>query len=208
MIASRPTYPSHGARKMSSPVRDARLPELLVGSVRDGRGLLRAVLLALAGSVLLTLSAKLKVPFHPVPMTMQTMVVLVLGVAYGSRLGAATVALYLLQGAIGLPVFADTPERGVGIAYMAGPTGGYLAGFLAAAWLAGAIGQGGLLRLAAAMLAGHAVIFAFGLAWLATAIGVEKAWLVGVAPFLLATLLKSALGVALVAGLKAWAPRR
>ncbi|MFZ9486634.1 MAG: biotin transporter BioY [Alphaproteobacteria bacterium] len=193
---------------MSSPVRDARLPELLVGSVRDGRGLLRAVLLALAGSVLLTLSAKLKVPFHPVPMTMQTMVVLVLGVAYGSRLGAATVALYLLQGAIGLPVFADTPERGVGIAYMAGPTGGYLAGFLAAAWLAGAIGQGGLLRLAAAMLAGHAVIFAFGLAWLATAIGVEKAWLVGVAPFLLATLLKSALGVALVAGLKAWAPRR
>jgi biotin transport system substrate-specific component len=141
-------------------------------------------------------------------MTMQTMVVLVLGVAYGSRLGAATVALYLLQGAIGLPVFADTPERGVGIAYMAGPTGGYLAGFLAAAWLAGAIGQGGLLRLAAAMLAGHAVIFAFGLAWLATAIGVEKAWLVGVAPFLLATLLKSALGVALVAGLKAWAPRR
>ena len=101
---------------MSSPVRDARLPELLVGSVRDGRGLLRAVLLALAGSVLLTLSAKLKVPFHPVPMTMQTMVVLVLGVAYGSRLGAATVALYLLQGAIGLPVFADTPERGVGIA--------------------------------------------------------------------------------------------
>ena len=193
---------------MSSPVRDARLPELLVGSVRDGRGLLRAVLLALAGSVLLTLSAKLKVPFHPVPMTMQTMVVLVLGVAYGSRLGAATVALYLLQGAIGLPVFADTPERGVGIAYMAGPTGGYLAGFLAAAWLAGAIGQGGLLRLAAAMLAGHAVIFAFGLAWLATAIGVEKAWLVGVAPFLLATLLKSALGVALVVGLKAWAPRR
>ncbi|MFZ9414117.1 MAG: biotin transporter BioY [Alphaproteobacteria bacterium] len=193
---------------MSSPVRDARLPELLVGSVRDGRGLLRAVLLALAGSVLLTLSAKLKVPFHPVPMTMQTMVVLVLGVAYGSRLGAATVALYLLQGAIGLPVFADTPERGVGIAYMAGPTGGYLAGFLAAAWLAGAIGQGGLLRLAAAMLAGHAVIFAFGLAWLATAIGVEKAWLVGVAPFLLATLLKSALGVALVAGLKAWGPRR
>ncbi|MFM8988277.1 MAG: biotin transporter BioY [Alphaproteobacteria bacterium] len=193
---------------MSSPIRDARLPELLAGSGRDGRAVLRAVLLALAGSVLLTLSAKLKVPFHPVPMTMQTMVVLVLGVAYGSRLGAATVALYLLQGAIGLPVFADTPERGIGLAYMAGPTGGYLAGFLAAAWLAGAIGQGGLLRLAAAMLAGHAVIFAFGLAWLATAIGLEKAWLVGAAPFLLATLLKSALGVALVAGLKAWAPRR
>ncbi|MFM8680718.1 MAG: biotin transporter BioY [Alphaproteobacteria bacterium] len=193
---------------MSSPIRAAWLPHLLAGSARHGRAVLRAVLLALAGSVLLTLSAKLKVPFHPVPMTMQTMVVLVLGVAYGSRLGAATVALYLLQGAIGLPVFADTPERGLGLAYMAGPTGGYLAGFLAAAWLAGTIGQGGLLRLAAAMLAGHAVIFAFGLAWLATAIGLEKAWLVGAAPFLLATLLKSALGVALVAGLKAWAPRR
>jgi biotin transport system substrate-specific component len=170
---------------------------------------LRAVLLALAGSVLLTLSAKLKVPFHPVPMTMQTMVVLVLGVAYGSRLGAATVALYLLQGAVGLPVFADTPERGIGLAYMAGPTGGYLAGFLVAAWFAGAAGGGGgLARLAAAMLGGHAIIFAFGLAWLAAAIGPEKAWLLGAAPFLLATLLKSALGVALLAGLRAWAPRR
>jgi biotin transport system substrate-specific component len=132
----------------------------------------------------------------------------VLGVAYGSRLGTATVALYLLQGAIGLPVFADTPERGIGLAYMAGPTGGYLAGFLAAAWFAGMVGQGGVGRMAAAMLGGHAIIFAFGLAWLAAAIGPEKAWLLGAAPFLLATLLKSALGVALLAGLRAWAPRR
>lgn len=208
MIASCHPSPSHHACKKSSPVRGARLSSLFAGSGHAGRSILRAVLLALAGSVLLAISAKLKVPFHPVPMTMQTMVVLVLGVAYGSRLGTATVALYLLQGAVGLPVFADTPERGIGLAYMAGPTGGYLAGFLAAAWLAGAIGQDGLLRLAAAMIAGHAVIFAFGLAWLATAIGLEKAWLVGAAPFLLATLLKSALGVALVAGLKAWAPRR
>lgn len=193
---------------MSSPVRDANPPELLSGSGQKGRAILRALLLALAGSVLLTLSAKLKVPFHPVPMTMQTMVVLVLGVAYGSRLGTATVALYLVQGALGLPVFADTPERGIGLAYMAGPTGGYLAGFLAAAWIAGAIGGGGIARLAASMLAGHVVIFAFGLAWLAAAIGIEKAWLAGAAPFLLATLLKSALGVALLAGLRACAPRR
>ena len=193
---------------MSFPVRDANPHALLAGSGRDRRAILRAVLLALAGSVLLALSAKLKVPFHPVPMTMQTMVVLVLGVAYGSRLGTATVALYLLQGAIGLPVFADTPERGIGLAYMAGPTGGYLAGFLVAAWFAGMVGQGGVGRMAAAMLGGHAIIFAFGLAWLAAAIGLEKAWLLGAAPFLLATLLKSALGVALLAGLRAGAPRR
>ena len=173
----------------------------------EGRAILRAALLALAGSALLILSAKLKVPFHPVPMTMQTMVVLVLGVAYGSRLGTATVALYLLQGAAGLPVFADTPERCIGLAYMTGPTGGYLVGFLVAAWVAGAIGKGGVARLAAAMVAGHAVIFAFGLAWLAAAIGAEKAWLVGAAPFVLATLLKSALGVALLAGLGACARR-
>ena len=193
---------------MSSPSRDAKPSPSLAGSSLASREILRAVLLALAGSVLLTLSAKLKVPFHPVPMTMQTMVVLVLGVAYGSRLGTATVALYLIQGAIGLPVFADTPERGIGLAYMAGPTGGYLAGFLVAAWFAGMVGQGGVGRMAAAMLGGHAIIFAFGLAWLAAAIGPEKAWLLGAAPFLLATLLKSALGVALLAGLRAWAPRR
>ena len=193
---------------MSSPSRDAKPSASLAGPGLASREILRAVLLALAGSVLLALSAKLKVPFHPVPMTMQTMVVLVLGVAYGSRLGAATVALYLLQGAVGLPVFADTPERGIGLAYMAGPTGGYLAGFLVAAWFAGAVGGGGIARLAAAMLGGHAIIFAFGLAWLAAAIGPEKAWLLGAAPFLLATLLKSALGVALLAGLRAWAPRR
>lgn len=192
---------------MTSSARDMTIQDVLMPDQAPGRTILRAALLVLAGSVLLTLSAKLKVPFHPVPMTMQTMVVLVLGVAYGSRLGAATVALYLLQGAAGLPVFADTPERGIGLAYMTGPTGGYLAGFLVAAWVAGAIGQGGVVRLAAAMVAGHAVIFAFGLAWLAAAIGAQNAWLVGAAPFALATLLKSALGVALLAGLGACARR-
>lgn len=197
-----------GESQMSSSTRDTTIQDFLVpAGARDG-AILRAVLLALAGSLLLTLSAKLKVPFHPVPMTMQTMVVLMLGVAYGSRLGAATVALYLLQGAAGLPVFADTPERGIGVAYMVGPTGGYLAGFLVAAWVAGTIGKGGIARFAAAMIVGHAVIFAFGLAWLAAAIGMERAWLVGAAPFMLDTLLKSALGVALLAGLEACVRRR
>ena len=197
-----------GASQMSSSARDTTIQDFLFPAGARDRAILRAVLLALAGSLLLTLSAKLKVPFHPVPMTMQTMVVLMLGVAYGSRLGTATVALYLLQGAAGLPVFADTPERGIGLAYMAGPTGGYLAGFMAAAWVAGAIGKGGIARFAAAMIAGHVVIFAIGLAWLAAAIGAERAWIVGAAPFMLATLLKSALGVALLSGLEACVRRR
>ena len=98
---------------------------------------LRALLLALLGSALLTISAKLEVPFYPVPMTMQTLVVLLLGMAYGARLGAATVLLYLAEGAVGLPVFAGTPERGIGIAYMMGPTGGYLVGFVLSAAITG-----------------------------------------------------------------------
>ena len=94
-----------------------------------GSPAIRAIALAVIGSILLTLSAKIQVPFWPVPMTMQTFVVLVLGVAYGWRLAGATVLLYLAQGALGLPVFA----AGGGPAYMDGPTGGYLVGFLLAA---------------------------------------------------------------------------
>ncbi len=170
--------------------------------------LLKSALLAVVGSLLLTLSAKVQVPFYPVPMTMQSMVVLMLGAAYGSRLGAATVGLYLLQGAVGLPVFA----AGGGLAYMAGPTAGYLVGFLAAAFVTGAIVERGLgrslLGLFAVMAIGHAVIFAPGFAWLAHLIGAEKAWLAGVAPFWAATLLKTALGAALALGLVTVAARR
>jgi biotin transporter BioY len=97
-------------------------------------GLVAAVV---GGVCLLTLSAKLQVPFYPVPMTMQTLVVLMIGMAYGRMLGTATVVAYLLAGAAGLPVFAGTPERGIGLAYMTGPTGGYLLGFLIASWLMG-----------------------------------------------------------------------
>jgi len=95
------------------------------------------VLLVLGASLLLTLSAKIQVPFWPVPMTMQSYMVLVLGMALGPRLGPAAVAVYLAQGAIGLPVFAGTPEKGIGLAYMAGPTGGYLLGFFVAAVITG-----------------------------------------------------------------------
>jgi biotin transport system substrate-specific component len=169
--------------------------------------LLRAVVLAVFGSLLLALSAKVQVPFWPVPMTMQTFVVLMLGAAYGWRLGGATVLLYLAEGAMGLPVFAGA---GAGPAYMAGPTGGYLAGFLVAAVVTGflvergPVGRGGgrgLATLTLAMLIGHALILAPGVAWLALAIGWTKAVAVGLTPFWAATVLKTALAVAAVLGL-------
>lgn len=162
--------------------------------------LARAAAAAFAGSLLLTLSAKAQVPFWPVPMTMQTMVVLALGAAFGARLAAATVALYLVEGLLGLPVFAGA---GAGAAYMAGPTGGYLAGFLVAAAMVGAMAERGWdrsgLRLVAAMALGHAVIFAFGFGWMSVLFGAEKAFALGVAPFWLATILKTLLAAALVA---------
>src|SRR5215207_10665931 len=166
----------------------------------------RGAALTLVGVVLLTTSAKIKVPFYPVPMTMQTFIVLVIGVAYGWRLAAVTLLLYLAAGAFGLPVFADTPEKGVGVPYMLGPTGGYLVGFLAAATLVVLLAERGWDRgaawLFAALLLGHVVIFAFGVAWLAHHIGLARAWNAGVTPFYLAALLKSALGVVVVRG--AW----
>lgn len=154
---------------------------------------LRNVLLAVAGSLLLAMTAKVQIPFWPVPLTMQTFAVLVIGMAYGWRLGAATVALYLFEGAMGLPVFAS----GAGLAYMAGPTGGYLAGFLAAATLMGYLAERGWdrtpLRTLAAMVMGTAVIFACGVTWLATLIGVEKAVMGGLVPFMTGEALKIAL---------------
>ena len=159
----------------------------------------RAVALAMAGSLLLTLSAKVQIPFWPVPMTMQTFVVLVLGMAYGWKLGAATMLLYLAEGALGLPVFAGTPERGIGVSYMVGPTGGYLAGFLAGAVLCGWLAERGWdrswWRTAIAMTAGHLLILLLGFLWLATIVGAAKAYAVGVAPFYAATAAKTALAV-------------
>lgn len=159
--------------------------------------ILPAAAIALAGSLLLTLSAKLQVPFWPVPMTMQTYVVLCLGAALGWRLGTATVLLYLAEGAVGLPVFAGTPEKGLGLAYMMGPTGGYLVGFIAGAALTGWLAERGwdrsIPRMLVAMTIGHVVILAFGWAWLAQLIGPEKAWLAGVVPFYAATVFKTLL---------------
>ena len=157
---------------------------------------------ALLGSALLIASAKAQIPFWPVPMTLQTLVVVLLGVVMGPRLGVATVALYLLEGAAGLPVFAGTPERGIGLVYMAGPTGGYLAGFVAAAWLAGAAAERGWTKAwtlrALTIAAGFAVIYALGAAWLSTLIGVSAALKAGIVPFLLGDAIKLALGVVLI----------
>ena len=171
-----------------------------------GRGtpeaVIRALVLALVGSGLLVLSAKIRVPLGPVPITMQSLVVVMLGAAYGWRLGAATVLLYLAEGAAGLPVFANTPPAAPGLAYFAGPTGGFLLGFLLAAMTTGALAERGwdcnLPRVLAAMAIGHVVLFAPGVAWLSILVGPAKAWALGVEPFLLATLLKTALAAALI----------
>jgi biotin transport system substrate-specific component len=152
----------------------------------------------LFGVCLLTLSSKLQVPFWPVPMTMQTLVVLMLGMAYGPRLGAGTVLAYLLVGAVGLPVFAGTPGRDIGLAYMMGPTGGFLMGFVAAAWITGALAERGWDRsvpwCAGAMLAGTVVIFVLGLAALIPITGLSRAIETGLVPFLASSGLKIALG--------------
>jgi biotin transport system substrate-specific component len=166
----------------------------------------RRLLLVLGGSLLIVLSAKIQVPFQPVPMTMQTLVVMCLGLAYGRNLAFATVALYLLQGAAGLPVFADTPAKGIGLAYMFGSTGGYLIGFLAAATLCGWLAERGWDRrihtAAAALLAGAVLIYLPGLLWLASLYGWDKpvlAW--GLWPFLPGELTKVAIGACLMPAL-------
>jgi biotin transport system substrate-specific component len=163
---------------------------------------IRALLLALAGSALLALSAKVQVPIPPVPMTLQTLVVLIIGATYGCRLGAATVLLYIAEGMLGLPVFANTPPQVASPAYLLGPTGGYLAGYVAAALVMGLLAERGwdrsLGRVVVMMTIGHLVIFAFGLAWLAHLFGPAKAWAVGAAPFVAGTIVKTALAAALM----------
>lgn len=162
---------------------------------------LRMVVLAVAGSLLMWASAKVQVPFYPVPMTMQTAVAFLIGIAYGPRLGAATIALYLAQGAMGLPVLAGTPEKGIGLPYMLGPTGGYLLGFLAAAIITGWVAERSShwLGIGLGILAATAAIYLLGAGWLATMVGVDKAVTLGVLPFLLGDFVKLLLVTALAA---------
>ena len=157
--------------------------------------ILRNGILALLGSLALWVSAKISIPFWPVPLTLQTLVVLVIGMAFGWRLGMATVLLYLAEGAAGLPVFSGTPEKGIGLAYMTSTTGGYLLGFVLAAGVVGYLAERGwdrsLVKTAAAMLIGNLVIYIPGLIWLGTLLGWDNpilAW--GLTPFLAGDLVK------------------
>ena len=164
----------------------------------DHRALLHAMPKVVALAALITLGAKIQVPFWPAPMTMHTLAVLSIAILAGPRLAAGAVATYLAAGAVGLPVFSGSPARGIGLAYMVGPTGGYLLGYLLAAALTGwlAIG-GGTMRRILAMLAGMGVIYANGAAWLCRFVPAADVWAVGIFPFLMGDLLK----IGLAAGL-------
>ena len=154
--------------------------------------ILKMILTVFLGTVLLTISAKIKIPFYPVPMTMQTFVVLFLGIAFGSKIGLLTVSLYLLEGIFGLPVFANSPEKGIGIAYFIGPTMGYLIGFLIAVYFAGLFKYDkGLLNTFLKLIFSVSFIYIIGLIWLGTLIGWDKPiFKLGAQPFLLAELFK------------------
>ena len=167
-------------------------------------GALRAAVLMVVGTVALWLSAKIQVPLIPVPITMQTLVVLVIGVAYGWKLGGATMLLYLAEGAVGLPVFAGNWSEGGGVHHLYGPTAGYLIGFAVAAATCGSLAERGwdrsLLKAGAAMVIGNLVIYALGLTWLAIQIGMADALKYGLLPFLVGDALKILLGACLLPG--------
>ena len=154
--------------------------------------ILKNVFFALIGTVLLAISSKIKIPFYPVPMTMQTLVVLLLGIVLGWKLGLATVALYLFEGIIGLPVFSGSPEKGVGLIYFTGPTMGYLIGFLLATFLAGYLNlKTNVFLIFLKLILSVSTIYILGILWLGNIIGWDKpVFELGAAPFLIAELFK------------------
>jgi biotin transport system substrate-specific component len=154
--------------------------------------ILKYILVIFLGSILLTISSKIKIPFYPVPMTMQTFVVLFLGMSFGYKVGLATVSLYLIEGIIGLPVFSNSPEKGVGLIYFTGPTMGYLIGFLFATFLAGYFNfKENIFNNFIKLFISVSTIYILGIFWLGSLIGWDKPILqLGVTPFLLAELFK------------------
>ena len=144
------------------------------------------------GSIALIISAKIKIPFYPVPMTMQTFVVLFLGISFGYKVGLASVGLYLFEGIMGLPVFSNSPEKGVGLIYFIGPTMGYLIGFLTACFLASKINsKDSFLLVLSKLIVATSTIYILGLFWLGTLIGWDKpVFALGAKPFLLAEIFK------------------
>ena len=154
--------------------------------------IIRSFLVIILGSIALAISAKIKIPFYPVPMTMQTFVVLFLGLGFGYKIGILTVSLYLLEGIIALTVFSNSPERGIGLAYFTGPTMGYLIGFLSACYFASYIKQkDNLIKVFIKLLLAVSTIYLLGVLWLGTLIGWDKPiFNLGVKPFLLAEIFK------------------
>ena len=163
----------------------------LVKTISNNK-VIKIFLISLMGSILLTISAKIKIPFYPVPMTMQTFVVLFLGISFGYKVVVTTIFLYLLEGIVGLPVFSNSPEKGIGIAYFVGPTMGYLIGFIFACFLAGYFKyNSNYLINFLKILVSTSIIYIFGVIWLGTLIGWDKPILqLGVFPFLLAEFFK------------------
>ena len=153
---------------------------------------IRSVLAIILGSIALTISAKIKIPFYPVPMTMQTFVVLFLGVSLGYKIGLASIGLYLLEGIVGLPVFSNSPEKGVGLIYFTGPTMGYLIGFLTAGFLASKINiKDNIFIVLIKLIFATSTIYLLGLLWLGILIGWDKPIIaLGAQPFLLAEIFK------------------
>jgi len=154
--------------------------------------LIKSLFVVVLGSIVLTISAKIKIPFYPVPMTMQTFVVLLLGLSFGYKIGLSAVGLYLIEGIAGLPVFSNSPERGIGIVYFTGPTMGYLIGFLSACYLASFVKlNDNFLKIFLKLTLAVSTIYIFGILWLGTLIGWNKPIFdLGVAPFLLAETFK------------------
>ena len=163
----------------------------LVKNFKESK-VIKSIFFALLGTIILAISSKIKIPFYPVPMTMQTLVVLLLGITLGWKLGLATVTLYLFEGLIGLPVFSGSPEKGIGLVYFTGPTMGYLIGFLFTVYFAGKFKfKGSLFKKFLQLIFSVSFIYILGLLWLGTLIGWEKPlFQMGVQPFLLAELFK------------------
>ena len=154
--------------------------------------IIKSVIVIFFGSVMLAISAKIKIPFYPVPMTMQTFMVLFLGVCFGYKIAISTVGLYLIEGVLGLPVFSNSPERGVGLVYFTGPTMGYLIGFIFARFLASFVKiKDNYFIIFIKLVVAVSIIYILGVLWLGTLIGWDKPiFQLGVTPFLLAELFK------------------
>ena len=162
-----------------------------VKSLREAK-ILKYLFFALLGSIILAISSKIKIPFYPVPMTMQTLIVLLIGIAFGWKMALATISLYLFEGIIGLPVFSGTPEKGVGLVYFMGPTMGYLLGFIIAGYLAGKfVYDNNLVKTFFKLFFATSFIYILGMLWLGSLIGWDKPiFELGAQPFLLAELFK------------------